>query len=242
MDRASWNLENVGFTAPRDNVYIWVLGLNKCFDSLSADRKTDDRLTQCAEDFVNQLRGHNFDASYGGVSAQAKNKSLATEVREWLDKCEEADCSLILLEEKDYSKYATIKRLADLELGRYTVCAVGSKIADRAGVDEDEDKKGSRYQVLSNLALKLNMKRGGDNHWLEFDALEAMFGDHASTKTTMICGADVTHPGAGGKLGCPSIACVVGSVDDRFMNYPGSMRLQAGRQEVSAVSHCILPG
>jgi hypothetical protein len=48
---------------------------------------------------------------------------------------------------------------------------------------------------------------------------------------TIIIGADVAHPLKGASPGCPSIASVVGSVDDEFVKYPGSMRLQMGRQE-----------
>lgn len=102
---------------------------------------------------------------------------------------------------------------------------VGSKLVDR--VDGD-GKKGKRYQVMSNLALKVNTKMGGDNQWLDWEPLYRVIGGQARAETTMVCGADVRHPSAGAKLGCPSIACVVASVDQRFMNYPGPMRLQAG--------------
>ncbi|KAF2658674.1 stem cell self-renewal protein Piwi, partial [Lophiostoma macrostomum CBS 122681] len=127
------------------------------------------------------------------------------------------DCTLVLLDEKDFDKYSTVKRIADLEYGQHSLCAEAGKIFKSGG---------KRLQHLSNLALKVNMKVGGDNHQLDPKQLESLL-----EVPTMILGADVTHPGVGSKWGCPSIACVVGSVDQQFMNYPGSMRLQAGKQE-----------
>ena len=39
-------------------------------------------------------------------------------------------------------------------------------------------------------------------------------------------GIDVTHPGLGTQEGTPSIAAVVASVDDSFVQFPASMRIQ----------------
>lgn len=78
------------------------------------------------------------------------------------------------------------------------------------------DKPQFKSQVMSNLALKVNMKMGGENHWLNSDVWHEIFGSNSQKKSTIILGADVTHPPAGAKLGAPSIACVVGSVDFRF--------------------------
>ncbi|KAF2272511.1 stem cell self-renewal protein Piwi, partial [Westerdykella ornata] len=112
--------------------------------------------------------------------------------------------------------YATIKRIADLEYGRHVLCMQMYKLNKQQGT--------GRKQYFSNVVMKLNIKAGGINYALNFDNL-------AYKHKTIIMGADVTHPGVGQCAGFPSIACVVGSVDDMFMNYPGSMRLQAGRQE-----------
>ena len=51
-------------------------------------------------------------------------------------------------------------------------------------------------------------------------------------KKTMMVGIDVTHPGPGSKDGTPSIAAVVASVDDNFVQFPASIRIQASKQEV----------
>ena len=52
-------------------------------------------------------------------------------------------------------------------------------------------------------------------------------------KKTMMVGIDVTHPGPGSIEGTPSIAAVVASVDDSFVQFPASMRIQESKKEVS---------
>lgn len=51
-------------------------------------------------------------------------------------------------------------------------------------------------------------------------------------KKTMMVGIDVTHPGPGSREGTPSIAAVVASVDDSFVQFPASIRVQGTKKEV----------
>ena len=55
-------------------------------------------------------------------------------------------------------------------------------------------------------------------------------------KKTMMVGIDVTHPGPGSRDGTPSIAAVVASVDDSFVQFPASLRIQESKKEVSCHS------
>jgi eukaryotic translation initiation factor 2C len=50
------------------------------------------------------------------------------------------------------------------------------------------------------------------------------------SKNTMMVGIDVTHPGMGTQEGTPSIAAVVASVDDKFVQFPASLRIQKAQQ------------
>ncbi|KAF2867583.1 Piwi domain-containing protein [Massariosphaeria phaeospora] len=159
---------------------------------------------------------------------QLHTRSVDAELKDWFDACEHNDCTLVLLRSKDYDTYSTIKRMADLDRGMHTLCAVGKKIDP----NRDEQK---RHQFLANLTLKVNIKIAGDNHYPDQTTLNKLLGNRRNS--TIIFGADVAHPGAGAKLGSPSIACVVGSVDEVFMKYPGSMRLQAGGQEQIEPEH-----
>lgn len=58
-------------------------------------------------------------------------------------------------------------------------------------------------------------------------------------KKTMMVGIDVTHPGPGSREGTPSIAAVVASVDDNFVQFPASLRIQESKKEVRS-SHNAL--
>ena len=48
----------------------------------------------------------------------------------------------------------------------------------------------------------------------------------------MVVGIDVTHPSPGSMVGTPSIAGVVASVDDKFAQWPASIRCQESRKEM----------
>lgn len=74
----------------------------------------------------------------------------------------------------------------------------------------------------TNIALKANVQYKGMNQNV---ALDIPF-------DTMLVGGDVTHPGQTAVDGAPSIAAVVASTDSKFSQYPGSTRLQLGKQEI----------
>lgn len=132
------------------------------------------------------------------------------------------DCGVVVLSGVDYDLYASAKRLTDF-FGRRILFAVGSKFKKRSG---EFDK-----QFLSNLALKINIRKGGENHNLDKFELDKCFNKIKRTDT-IVLGADIGHGGVSTRQGSPSVACVVGSLDKEMIMYPGSMRLQAGGQEV----------
>lgn len=161
----------------------------------------------------------------------------------------EACCNVVILPNKpDYDLYATVKRAAELDLGTRTLCVTYSNLRSTLGkLNRSPHAFG---QLASNLALKCNLKGQGDNHHI-VDAFSPLFERHSaisaannsngkgkaaevtpkSTCDTIVIGADVAHPLKAAAPGCPSIASVVGSVDDHFVSFPGSMRLQIGRKE-----------
>lgn len=80
----------------------------------------------------------------------------------------------------------------------------------------------------------MNIRLGGVNHHFAGDL--AKIG--VNPATTIVMGADVMHMGtAEGRLGAPSIACVVGNTDDGLATYAPSIRAQLGGQEVGHVPH-----
>ena len=48
----------------------------------------------------------------------------------------------------------------------------------------------------------------------------------------MIVGIDVAHPTPGSMENSPSVVSMVASDDHRYVNWPGSLRLQSSRQEI----------
>jgi eukaryotic translation initiation factor 2C len=124
---------------------------------------------------------------------------------------------LVLLDYRDNYIYPGLKKLCDMELGVATVCMQLNKAMKEQGQD----------QYFSNVALKVNTKLGGHNHLLDDKDMKWL-----KQKRTMMVGADVTHPGPTSIDGTPSIAAVVASVDNAFVQYPASLRLQETRKEV----------
>ena len=124
---------------------------------------------------------------------------------------------LVVLEDFSYDLYASIKRVGDIVVGVPTICVRRETIDNAARGD---------LQRLSNIALKFNMKTGGTNHYLAGPSLQPL-----RSGQTIVIGADVTHPNNTSRSGTPSIAAVVGSADDNFMKFPGSMRLQQSKKE-----------
>ena len=125
---------------------------------------------------------------------------------------------LVLLQKRDDFIYPGIKRLCSVKFGVRTQCLLLDKALKEKGQD----------QYLSNVALKVNTKLGGTNHRLGGDALSWL-----TREPTMLVGIDVTHPGPSSVPGSPSIAGVVASVDQDFVQFPASLRLQKSKQEVS---------
>ncbi|KAJ7641512.1 argonaute-like protein [Roridomyces roridus] len=123
---------------------------------------------------------------------------------------------LVLLSHRDNFIYPGIKRMGDVDMGFHTI---HMQLSKALGDERKQD------QYLSNIALKVNSKLGGINHLLEPNAMRWL-----TKQKTMMVGIDVTHPGPGSREGSPSIAAVVASVDDDFVQFPASMRIQRPKQ------------
>ena len=123
---------------------------------------------------------------------------------------------VVLLSKKDQGLYGTVKRVCDQWLGVHTICCVEKAISP---------------QQVGNLALKFNIKFGGQNHQVgPSRATKSTSAFEEISHDTIVFGADVSHP-AGGMAYTPSVAAVVASYDSAFARFSASMRLQAGTQE-----------
>ena len=121
---------------------------------------------------------------------------------------------LVVLPNASKVTYARVKYWADVKSGIHSVCVLADKL----------EKGGPQY--FANVALKFNLKCGGQNQLLP-KALGFL-----NDGNTMVVGIDVTHPAPKTMEGNPSIAAVVASIDDRFAQFPGSIRCQESKQEM----------
>ncbi|EIW78043.1 Piwi-domain-containing protein [Coniophora puteana RWD-64-598 SS2] len=131
---------------------------------------------------------------------------------------------LVLLSGVDKFIYPGIKRLCDVQLGVHTMHMLTDKVL--RGWPEDMNKQD---QYFSNVALKLNAKLGGVNHLLDAESMRWLT---EQKRRIMIVGMDVTHPSPGSMAGTPSIAAVVANVDEQFVQFPASMRIQQSKKEM----------
>ncbi|RUS34172.1 Piwi domain-containing protein [Jimgerdemannia flammicorona] len=121
---------------------------------------------------------------------------------------------MCVLPDTDVNLYAQIKRVTDTVIGVSSQCV--------QAVHTFEPKK----QYCANVCLKVNLKLGGMNSFLNRDQIPFI-----AEQPTILFGADVTHP-APGAVNKPSIAAVCGSMDSRASRYSASIRVQEGRVEI----------
>lgn len=135
---------------------------------------------------------------------------------------EKLDLLLVILPGRDKSDntelYSYVKTLGDTKYGIHTICVVGSKFTGGRGED----------QYFANVALKFNLKLGGNNQMVDPSRLSFLGEDK-----TMVVGIDVTHPSPGSPSDAPSVAGLVASTDRNFGQWPGNLSIQSeARQEM----------
>ena len=106
---------------------------------------------------------------------------------------------------------------ADNPTGIHTVCALSNKL-------------GENMTYFANVTHKFNLKLGGVNHRVSDKDLGIL-----SKEPTMVVGIDVTHPAPRSMENAPSTVGMVASVDPSHTRWPGSFRIQKGRQEILKV-------
>ncbi|KAK3319630.1 Piwi domain-containing protein [Cercophora scortea] len=106
--------------------------------------------------------------------------------------------------------YATLKKVADVDLGIHAICMIQSKACS------------SQYQ--DNVLLKANLKLGGDNQHLNFNSRHPKLIDKDKT---LILGLDVTHPSKGAdEQTNKSVVGMVANVDGEYQRWAASIELQ----------------
>ncbi|KAG4434827.1 hypothetical protein IFR05_009698 [Cadophora sp. M221] len=159
------------------------------------------------------------DGANGSERRAAMCRNLSNAKNTWRNTDFRKTIVLVGLSDKDASIYSDVKWWSDCIAGIRTLC-----FSPASG------EKGSKNNrnFFGNIALKFNYRLRGINHRLSDKHKLPLKG------TTMIVGADVTHPGKCPDDTCPSMAGVVATHDADAMTYTASARLQAKDTEVTA--------
>jgi eukaryotic translation initiation factor 2C len=220
----SWNMENVKFNKP-GNLKIWSwLAIN---DWRRTNYSPKD-VTATVERFSKSLIKNGVGVTDETKAMAGKHITLKSHSDPELDKTFEGaakrglDLLFIILPGRDKSDntelYSYIKTLGDTKYGIHTICVVGSKFTGGKGED----------QYFANVALKFNLKLGGNNQMVDPSRLSFLNEDK-----TMVVGIDVTHPSPGSSSHAPSVAGLVACTDKHLGQWPGSLSVQEkARQEM----------
>ncbi|KAM7189611.1 Ribonuclease H-like domain containing protein [Rhypophila sp. PSN 637] len=117
---------------------------------------------------------------------------------------------LVILPDTITPLYNPIKHCGDVKYGIHTICSVGYKF------EKCDD------QYFAKVALKFNLKLGGNNQLLDSSRRGLIDEDK-----TMVVGIDVTNPSPGLALNAPSIAGMVASLDRWLSQWPAVLRIQS---------------
>ncbi|EXJ83417.1 hypothetical protein A1O1_07040 [Capronia coronata CBS 617.96] len=124
---------------------------------------------------------------------------------------------VLVLPSNDAELYSAIKRAGDQDVGISTICHV--RFWENS---KSSNVPRSTQDFLGNLTMKVNLK-------MDFSAVNQALDANAKapilTNATMLLGIDVTHPGSTAMKGAPSVAAVVGSVDEEFAQWPASLHV-----------------
>ncbi|KAJ3046155.1 Eukaryotic translation initiation factor 2C [Rhizophlyctis rosea] len=171
----------------------------------------EERRVVGEEDMVKGLLGGGVNV-LGGMVGHADVEGSETE---------DAQLILCVITRKN-TIYNEIKRISETVLGVLTQCMMHRFVLHPS------------VPYANSLVFKLNAKLGGVNcHVVERTEGKAVLPVFEDTDhvTTMVLGADVTHPPPG-KGEMKSLAAVVGSLDDKYCEYRATTRAQTACKEI----------
>ncbi|KAI1829183.1 hypothetical protein CBS147337_10022 [Penicillium roqueforti] len=214
----SWNMQYIQFAARAELPYWTFLWLS--FPSGRGPWKDDVALKPTIDTFTSTLRQTGINAA----NCTLGQHIVVTDVEQDVDHAIQAFTRspkppmfiLVILPAADSAIYNRIKYVCDVREGLPNVCVVANKFA-----------KPDNTQYFANVALKVNLKLGGRNQFLENAKLDII-----AEGKTMVVGIDVTHPSPGSSSEAPSVAGIVASVDKHLAQWPAVLSIQKSRQEM----------
>ena len=220
--KGSWDLINKQFYDPVKGVKkLTVLVLENSRRPLRDNEKTD--IEEACTEFVAEVGRHGvkFDKNFiiKPVSYD-RVENLTRDIVSVMKPLQaKTDYVLTILNQKEKAIYASVKTALDRDLGILNQCTLQNKFAK---------KKFGKFdiQMYALMSMKTCIKLGGANHVLSKNDAGKLIVDGLPA---LLLGADVTHPT--NNSNGTSIAAVVGSIDDKFNSFPGSISVQEQKRE-----------
>lgn len=225
----SWNMKGVEFSKGviQNNLkwsYLWVRTQHQ-----GGKFREMSEVKGCVDQFYDMLDacGIKVQKPVAGLQAPINNvQDPEPELDKVISRAANAQPKikllLVVLPNNKSAIYNAVKRLCDIKYGIHTigVIADGKKFAK--ALDGSDNS-----QYLANVALKFNLKLGGQNQLLQPADL-----GFVNEGQTMLIGLDVTHPSPGSRESAPSVSSIVASTDKFLSQWPADIRIQKGRQEM----------
>ncbi|WVQ83346.1 hypothetical protein IAT38_005485 [Cryptococcus sp. DSM 104549] len=215
----AWNMKGVQFTKAGKPLKSWAI---LSFDQFC----TKEDCQRFATYFIGVLSSYGcpvvnkqppcmvLPPNQGGPNMSVKSGLQAAAKDAYVQSKADPQIIFVIMPRKDPSLYQAIKTIAAEQLMKpvVTQCLQAQKIKSDRGLD----------QYCGNVSMKVHAKLGGLTHQVQ----------HKIEKTTMMIGADVTHPPAKGGAMPPSIAVSISAVNGENNQFVPSIRLQEGRVEI----------
>lgn len=214
-------MKNMKFkTARRIDSWTWLM-----LDSANAQRHWPDGKSAFEFSIETWARELNNVGIQMGLRPTTQGKMVEFETKQntWQKKLEDAikdlsrqklDFVLVILPVHDTALYNAVKISCDIKYGVRHACVVAEKF------------KKDNVQYNANVALKVNLKLGGTNQFLDKRQLGLI-----DEGKTMLVGIDVTHPSPGSVDTAPSIAAMVASIGPDLAQFPAKLSIQEAKQE-----------
>ncbi|OAQ64402.2 RNA interference and silencing protein [Pochonia chlamydosporia 170] len=226
----SWNMQFVQFAVPKQLsrwTWLWISlqgmrdpwrNIMELKSSLGAFRNVLQRLglvtAECLDGIHITVNQDNADSEIDtAIQRFAKGKSIPPQLL------------LVILPSDIAAIYKRVKADCDVRGGLLNVCVVAKKFFN------------ANEQYYANVAMKVNLKLGGQNHYVDKSKLGIL-----SEGKTMVVGIDVTHPSPGSSSQAPSVASIAASIDGNLAQWPADLRIQTARQEMVAGLDAMFQG
>ncbi|KAK9915065.1 hypothetical protein WJX75_004310 [Coccomyxa subellipsoidea] len=230
-DRGSWDMRNTGFYKPGVISSFAIAAFcsrrnaggpigdpvslqNFMWDLLSGCHKAGIQVPDVSPVPDDIIAWHNSAAAFPGDTMMSAFNAAKT----YFNK--EPDILFVVLPERGATEvYKAVKRASDSHLGMPSQCFNPQK----GGIGTPPRR--GRDQYMGNVAQKVNAKLGGINVSLISRPIPWM------DEPLMVLGVDVSHP-VSFNQSSPSVAAVVGSLNNSLCTYGAEIMLQGARVEI----------